>query len=287
MLQLENVILPKETDKNGIEVVAEIDDYLAPLVEKLALAHPEWRFESYYCRKYYGDTGNAEFRMLVERVKVVDKYEELGLLGTDYIRSGKRFWVSNHRTEKMRERGSGMKTIHLDKAIKHVEKFFSRKNNSEKIEQAEDQAHQVVRNAVNNTWYPMRNVWGEFEDVARRFVNDNLESFKSYIQTNTTANTTALVTLDTLPDKIADWEGSKNIQELFNKNEHTLVFLDGMNYIVKHKNQVQVKTSEELPDYVRRGVGMLKLVENQQALSNVGVRVDDTTFVVIPPNIVS
>ena len=56
---------------------------------------------------------------------------------------------------------------------------------------------------------------------------------------------------------------------------------------MEHKGRVEVKTSEELPDFVRRGVGMLKLVEPRHAISNVGVRVDDTTFVVIPPNIVS
>ncbi len=288
MLQLENVILPKETDKNGIEVVAKIDEFLVPLVEKLALTHPEWRFESYYCRKNFSSGVNgADFGMEVERVKVMDKYEELGLLGSDYTRTGKRFLVSNHRTEKVRERGTGMKTIHLDKAIKHVEKYFGRKNNSEKIEQAEQLSQNVVRDAVNNTWYPMRNVWNDFEDVARLFVNDHLDTFKSYLQTNTNATSTALAKLDTLPEKIAEWQGCKEIQESYNKGQHSLVFLDGMNYIVKHANQVQVKTSEELPDYVRRGVGMLKLVEPRHAISNVGVRVDDTTFVVIPPNIVS
>ena len=287
MLQLENVILPREKDKNGIEVVATIEEFLVPLVEKLALNHPEWRFESYYCRKHYGVSNGADFGMVVERLKVMDKYEELGQLGTDYTRSGKRFWVSNHRTEKLRERGSGMKTIHLDKAIKHVDKFFARKNNSEKIEQAENTAHQVVRNAVNSTWYPMNAVWGNFQDVARNFVNDNLETFRSYVQTNTNATSTALAELDKLPEKIAEWEGCKHIQEVHHKDEHILVFLDGMNYIVKHKNQVQVKTSEELPDFVRRGVGMLKLIEPGNAITNIGVRVDDTTFVVIPPNIVS
>ena len=239
------------------------------------------------CKNFSSGTNGADFGMEIERVKVIDKYEELGLLGSDYTRNGKRFWISNHRTEKMRERGTGMKTIHLDKAIKHVEKFFSRKNNSEKIEQAENMAQAVVRDAVNNTWYPMRNVWGDLEEVARLFVHENLEVFKEFIQTRTTAPANLVAKADSLPETLAEWQGCKAIQEEYHKNEHTLVFLDGMNYIVKHKNQVEVKTSEELPDFVRRGVGMLKLIESGNALSNIGVRVDDTTFVVIPPNIVS
>jgi glycerol kinase len=55
----------------------------------------------------------------------------------------------------------------------------------------------------------------------------------------------------------------------------------------KPKNQVEVKASEELPDYVRRGVGMLKLVEVKHAITNIGVRVDENTFALIPPNNVS
>jgi hypothetical protein len=89
MLQLENVEFPKEKDSKGEEIVATMDTYLAPLVEKLALAHPEWQFKSHHCRKFYGNNGTgAEFTMVIERVKVVDKYEELGLLGTDYTSMG-------------------------------------------------------------------------------------------------------------------------------------------------------------------------------------------------------
>lgn len=288
MLQLQNVILPKETDKNGIEVVGMIDEHLAPLVEKLALTHPEWRFESYYCRKNFSKgVDGADFGLEVDRVKVVDKYEELGLLGIDYIRSGKRFWVSNHRTEKMRERGSGMKTIHLDKACKHVDKYFGRKNNSEKIEQASQETKDAVYRVMQESWYPMRSAWQEVEEVAKSFVVDNLDTFKSYLQTNSDAKPMQIQAVDKLPSLFAEYVGMQALHSSVEKNQHILVLLDGMNYIVKHNNQVEVKTSEELPDYVRRGVGMLKLVEVKHAITNIGVRVDENTFALIPPNNVS
>jgi hypothetical protein len=288
MLQLENVEFPKETDKNGIEVVATMGDYLAPLVEKLALAHPEWQFKSHHCHKVYGktDTG-ADFSMVVERVKVVDKYEELGLLGTDYTSKGKRFYVSNHRTEKMRERGSGMKTIHLDKAYKHVDKFFGRMNHGEKIEQASRETTDAVYRVMQESWYPLRGAWQEVEEIAKTFVVDNLDTFKSYMQTNSDAKPTQIQAVDKLPALLAECLGMQAMHSSVEKDEHILVLLDGMNYIVKHKNQVEVKASEELPDYVRRGVGMLKLVEVKHAITNIGVRVDENTFALISPNNVS
>lgn len=286
MLQLENVEFPKENDRNGIEVVATMDTFIAPLVEKLALAHPEWQFKSHHCRRYYTPNQTAEFTMVVERVQVVDKYEKLGEVGYDYTSSGKRFYVSNHRTEKMRERGSGVKTIHLDKAFKHVEKFFGRMNHNEKLEQASQATIDAVYRVVIDTTYPMRSSWGLIEDRARDFVVDNLEAFKNYMQSNL-ANTRELGEASKLPELIAEHKGMQTLQDKVNKNEHILVLLDGMNYIVKHAGQVEVKTSEELPDYVRRGVGMLKLIEVKNAITNIGIRVEDNVFALLPPNNVS
>ena len=286
MLQLQNVEFPKDKDKNGIEVVATMETFLAPLVEKLALAHPEWQFKSHHCRKYYGSgSGGAEFSMVVERVQVVDKYEPLGLLGTDYVSSGKRFWVSNHRTEKMRERGSGMKTIHLDKACKHVEKYFGRMNHDEKLEQATRSVNDAIYRVFNDAVYKMRNVWNSVDEESMRFVVDNLEAFKNYMQSNL-ATATQLSQIDRLPELVAEQDGMNKLRECVAKSEHTLVLLEGMNYIVKHAGRVEIKTSEELPDSVRRGLGMLKLVEVGHAITNVGIRVDDNTFALLPNNVI-
>jgi hypothetical protein len=286
MLQLENVEFPKENDKNGVEVVATMDTFIAPLIEKLALAHPEWQFKSHHCRKYYTPNQTAEFTMAVERVQVVDKYEKLGEVGYEYTSNGKRFYVSNHRTEKLRERGSGVKTIHLDKAFKHVQKFFGRMNHSEMLEHASQETANAVYSANNQTYFPLRSSWGSVEDKARDFVVANLEAFKNHMQSNLATNR-ELEEATKLPELLTEYLGMQAIQESVNKNQHILVLLDGMNYIVKHTNQVEVKTSEELPDYVRRGVGMLKLVEVKNAITNIGIRVDENTFALLPPNNVS
>ena len=63
----------------------------------------------------------------------------------------------------------------------------------------------------------------------------------------------------------------------------SILFIDGMNYSVSlGQSQPSIMSSEELPDFIRRGVGMLKLVENQTLITNIGFRVDENTFVVLP-----
>lgn len=282
MLSLENVILPSETDKHGNKVVATVDKTLAPLVEALALTHPEWRFESHYCRRLYGRSSESEFDLVVERVKVLDKYEELGLLGLDWVRTGTRFWVSNHRVEKMRERGSGMKTIHLNKAIKYVEKYFSAKNLAEKVEEADIIARNAVQQVARDKWYTMSNTWRNFEHTAIGFVSSKLEEFKEWVEPRHHKD------LDTLPEKISEANAMRTMENEF--SNCTLVIVEGLDYIVKSKDElgmaeVTVRTSEELPAEVRRNLGMLKLVEQGQALSNIGLRVNDNTYVVMANNV--
>lgn len=283
MLALDNVVMPTEVDKNGVKVVATIDEHLAPLVEALALKHPEWRFESHYCRRYYGSNpANAEFYMVVERVKVMEKYEELGLLGLDYIRTGKRFWVSNHRTEQMRERGSGMKTIHLNKAIKYVEKYFGRKNVDEKLDEAVKDSRSALHDATRNKWYEVNNTWRELDSYAMRFAIEQIEQFKECVPDSLHNK------LDTMPTKVDEYNGVRDMEDRFVKGDGGLVIIDGSHYIVKLGNESpQIMASEELPDFVRRGVGMLKLVEERQAIANVGLRVRENTYVVVKPNNVS
>ena len=279
MLQLENVVLPKETDKNGIEVTATIEDFLVPLVEKLALNHPEWRFESYYCRKNYSSGVNgADFGMVVERLKVMDKYEELGQLGTDYTRSGKRFWVSNHRTEKLRERGSGMKTIHLDKAIKHVGKYFSKKNIGEKLREALQLARTNLDQVTTSKGWKMRELWNNSEISAelQRYLVSIFPDALTMLDPKIASK------LEDFPIRVNELAQATMMHEAMQKHNMHLVLLDGMDYAIQKGNDAPtIKSSEQLPDYMRRAIGLLKLVEDNQIMQDIGFRVNETTFYVL------
>jgi hypothetical protein len=61
-----------------------------------------------------------------------------------------------------------------------------------------------------------------------------------------------------------------------------LVLLDGMDYAIQKGNDAPtIKASEQLPDYMRRAVGLLKLVEDNQVIHGVGYRANANTFMVI------
>ena len=77
------------------------------------------------------------------------------------------------------------------------------------------------------------------------------------------------------------------MKDMLAKGNAFIVFIDGIHYSVqKGKDPLQIKESDELPDFMRRAIGLLKLVEDNQAVSGVGLRVNESTFLVLP-NIVS
>jgi hypothetical protein len=73
------------------------------------------------------------------------------------------------------------------------------------------------------------------------------------------------------------------MQGMLTKNNAYVVFIDGINYsLQKGEDPIEVKESDELPDFMRRAIGLLKLVENNQVVNGVGLRVNESTFLVLP-----
>ena len=74
----------------------------------------------------------------------------------------------------------------------------------------------------------------------------------------------------------------KKIKEAFDNGKSVVVAFDGTHYIVKSKEGIKTLSDETLPYEVRRKVGLLKLVQDGQMISDVGCRVDGATFVLLP-----
>jgi hypothetical protein len=274
MIKLDNVILGMHDDGKGGKVEGTMDTYIEPLIEELAIKHPEWKFGHDHARRNH--VGDGKVAWTYERLKVMDKYEELGQIGIDYTRAGKRFWISNHRVEAMRERGSGVKTTDIKKAIRHVDKFFGRKNLNEKLAEARDKARNVIENISRDKYYKHQGVWNAIQNDARKYIVENIQAFMA-----ATKHSQA----ESFPEAVQELDHANNVREITNGNKSYLVFIEGMNYSVSLGQRLpEIMTSEELPAFIRMGVGMLKLVENGVLITNVGFRVDESTFVVLPPS---
>ena len=269
----------KEHDRfgDGIKRQSTIDPFLKDLIEQLALKYPQWIFVETSATSMAVDK-----TYLAHRFDIKDKRETLGTIDKDYSSGGYRFRIDNHRIESMRERGSGMKTIHINKAIKHVDKFFSRKSISEKLAEAKLRVEQVVGQVANEKDWALRHTWNSLDEHAKAFVTNNYQQFMDSVVDKSSIT----IQLEQLPKQLEEERSVDHMKDMLAKGNAFIVFIDGIHYSVqKGKDPLQIKESDELPDFMRRAIGLLKLVENNQAVSDVGLRVNETTFLVLPNNV--
>ena len=284
----ENIKL-KEIDRgDGVKVQSALIPFFQSFLEKLALKYPQWTFEQENHNYTWDNQSGKSLKsnIVATCFKVLDKREELGSVYYERVYNQEkeyRYCVDNFRVAQMRERGSGMKTIHEKKALKHVDKYFGRKNLDEKLIEAKDLAQRCVSNVASNLAGKFDWEFNRLEELSKQFiVQKHWEEFASYVSTNFTGNS---IDLATMPERFERKMAGKQVKEAMNKDEHYLVHVDNQNYAIFRKNEpTRIMASEELPDVIRRSVGMLKLVEDGQIVSGIGCRVNATTYVVLPQN---
>lgn len=276
----ENIKLKKHDKFGEGEKESVIDPFLKSFIEKLALKYPQWTFEEVYNTANHSNKTYEAYRF-----NIVDKREVLGTIDKDYINGGGwRYCVDNHRISSMRERGSGMKTIHEDKALKHIGKFFGKKNVNEKFNEANGVLINALGHIHNQKRWDLSHTWDALQEHTQKFIYENYAQFTSSI-THMERPSDA-TRLEKLPSVIAEFNSVDGMQDALRKGDAYIVFIDGLNYsIQKGKDPLEIKTSEELPDFMRRAVGLLKLVEDNQVIDGVGVRANETTFLVAPNNV--
>lgn len=268
-----NIILKKH-DRYGVgEAQSIIDPFMKPLIEKLALTYPQWNFEE--CNM---TLNSADKTYHAYRFNIVDKREVLGTIDKEWGRSGYRFKVDNHRINAMRQRGSGMKTVHMDKAFKYVGKFFSKKNIIEKVREASQVATSALENVRGSKNYAVRSAWNN--DVVTTAMQNYLVSNFPNVLTMLDAH--ARQKLEDFPRLMEEQRAVFEISSATHSGNSYLVLLDGMDYAIKKGNDAPtIKTSEQLPSFMRQAIGMLKLVEDGQVIEGIGFRTSETTFIVV------
>jgi hypothetical protein len=270
----------KEHDKFGEgKKLSIIDPFMKEFVEKLALKYPLWIFAEANMTANHS-TKNYE----AYRFKVIDKREVIGELDKDWHRDGFKYCIVNHRINDMRERGRGMKTIHLDKAIKHVAKYFGKKTITEQLAEAQEKTRSSLSSVVREREFDLSSSWNKLESHLMRFVGANYEAFILSMVEEDKAKLTHAI--EVLPIRLEAMSVANKLKEKFNSRETYIVFINGVDYCIqKGDTSLEIKSSEELPDFVRRAVGLLKLVEDGTLIPNAGIRVNDSTFLVAPNNV--
>ena len=111
-------------------------------------------------------------------------------------------------------------------------------------------------------------------------------NYESFTATVVNPNKRMADAVRDLPSKLDEYRATQHLWQKLKSKETYIVFIEGVNYFVQRgEDPIEVKQSDELPDFMRRAIGLLKLVEDKQVVANVGIRVNETTYLVAPNNV--
>lgn len=271
------------TDPLGSYVLRFSTPELATVVWEVASKNPLWTMHIDSCLNANAEN-NGKRIFVAALVTVKDGTEELGQIGTEYSRrsNAHTVYVYNERIKRSRERNGGKQfTSDPKKAVSVIKKMFFRKTTNEILAGASKQADGVMTHVVweheRKDGSLLHNIRPAAVNYAVRVVNDRFREFL-----NETGDTSTLNSLDAYAAHEEKLLACKSVHKMYQSNQTALVVMDNGGYWVKWMGEPQAYTDSTLPATLRRPLGMLKLVEKSQLVSDSGLRVDDRVFIVIP-----
>ena len=281
-LSLSNIVvgedLQKSMDKEGLKL-SGVYAMLDPVVSRLASLNPLWTFV------INSSTHSTGSNRVATGFMVKLDGEELGSIGLSYMgQRGKVIAICNDRIGKGRQRSDSYRTVDAEKAVLMAKKMFGKMNPTERISKAKDAAERVVSRA---SWNKERErtqhqanvknemlVWAETKGHAM---------FLEYLKAEAIPSLRHKVTVSMEKVELLDTEMKtiERVQEEFTKNKTALIVKDLGKYLVKIGDNVELYDDNTLPLDMRMKMGMLKLVEDEQYLTDVGCKVTSEIFVLL------
>ena len=247
-----------------------IDPFLEPLIHHLALAHPQWIFTG---RNYTSPYPNPTNLCYARTIDISEKREPLGSIELGVHGGRNSFFIRNGRIKISRKRGDTNKTSDIKKAIKIISKFVGLPTTGEMLGRAIRETTAAINSVQGRKEHDYIGLYSKLRNNATELLIAHWGEFSKTIPAGFMA----------FPDKYKEYCVVNKVKAAYENNKAYLIWINGIDYAIRHgQDGVTFSSSENLPDFIRRGIGMLKLVEDSQIIDGVGLRVDARTFLVLP-----
>jgi len=273
-LAMDNVIIHENLKKHTfVGVSATLD----PVVSRLATLNPRWMFIVTGSVFAGNNTRRAsEFEVRMDN-------EVLGELGLVNSHSrGTLISVSNDRISAKRQRSNAYRTDNAEKAILAAKKSFGRMNAGERLDKAKAEAGKVLSQASWNKERQHREQAGHINAAMYNWVrNEGERLFLEFVKTQMPVADAKKVLDAHERERVLAMEMKSiaEVQKLYGNDETLLVVKDGGKYLARMGEKLDIYEDATLPMDVRMKLGMLKLVEDGEFITEVGCRVSSEIFV--------
>lgn len=242
--------------------------FLFLTLNNLTLSKPNWRFKATDHNAYVGHFVATEF-------KIIEDDEVLGTVSIAYKGSSEKIKVRNKRIDDKRERGTGYFTDDPAKAELAIRKNFFRMAEDERLLQAVGDAKDAVRQEDRDKGWARNRVRNTLLEKATEFAKKNMVM---YLETYPNLKPVHAEYLEAKAQHMV----TKSLMIALDKDQAMVVVCDGTRYLTQTGREVKVLDESDLSFDQRRKIGLLKLVQDKQMISDVGCRVDSSTFVLLP-----
>ena len=274
-INLPNVVMEIPPRTDGVKVATGTYPFMHPFIEALAVKHPEWKFVGTDYRTTILE-GTSTIAHVYRRFSVYVGRELLGYLWQDYSygRSKDMYVIKNHRTEEALIRANAIKTSDLKKAVKLVDKMFYTLTSKELVEQKLKEVYKAVEDLTSakmrQAGYAEREVRGHI----MRYVRAHLDAVMLNIPDS--ASRDRLQEYFTFSDEAKILHGVIDLLQSYKGHK---IIQSGSVYYSAVDEGVKELTNDDLTESMKHKLGILKLVEDGQAVEGIGFRHSDDTFI--------
>jgi hypothetical protein len=262
----------QKTRANTIEY-ATVCEFMHPFIEKLAVKHPEWNFVACYGR--LSKDAEDRFHVTVSDFDVFQKREFLGKLERTHSRGKYMYEIGNHRVSSTLTRASTAKTSDINKAVKLVDKHFGMLDTTELFSSKVTAGLASLSEQKSNKSRTLRIMWSRHTEHIENYLLSNWDTFVDSIPDRQQRDDVVV-----FPDVRAQF---LLLDALSEPTTPTIkVVVQDSRYLMRDDNGVvSIWDADKLPEHIRHKLGILKLVQNHQAVSDIGYRHSEDTFILL------
>jgi hypothetical protein len=245
---------------------------LLPLALEAAKKFPKWKFCGHPNWAY-------DDKLEVGSLNVYEGREKLGSIGITSGRSGTKYVVNCARISAKRKRGNAQETGDLKKAVAAMAKNFGTATHTEKMREV----HEKLGNQLVSGYLAReRDYQGTMRNLHRYMEPYIFEHLDEIVEA---VNAKAPSKLD--PEVIKNLKEEQDmVKEISDKHrtpDGVAVLITDNAYILSESanDAPIVLKAEQLPEAMRRNLGMLKLLDDGHFLAGVGYRSNSSMFFVL------
>lgn len=218
----------------------------------------------------------SNVRRIVHGFDIYEGDDHLGSVQITYHGKEYKIAVSAERISKARKRGRGdYHTTDPARAALKIRKNLFADSPAERVAKVTDLTAAIAERNRMVFSNDSERAANRYFSNARQFVSKNREAYVAMFPA-------AGPLFENYKEAAARMETSVAFQTCFNSDQCvTVIERDGV-YTTKSSSGLKQYTSDTLPYEYKRKIGLLKLVEPEQIISDVGCRIEQDAFVLMP-----